>query len=86
VSSIADVLANTHAWHVEQGDCLSVLRTLPEDCVHCCICSPPYFALRRYLSKDDPAKSLELGLESLHDCLGWASGTPCGVGVIWGLS
>jgi DNA modification methylase len=78
VSSIADVLANTHTWHIEQGDCLSVLRTLPDDCVHCATTSPPYFALRSYLAKGDPAKDLELGLEPLHDCLGWASGAPCG--------
>jgi DNA modification methylase len=78
MSTIAEVLANTHAWHVEQGDSLSVLRTLPDDCVHCCICSPPYAGLRSYLDKDDPAKSLELGLEPLHDCLGWANGTACG--------
>lgn len=30
------------------GDCLEMLRTLPEKSVHCCISSPPYFALRDY--------------------------------------
>jgi DNA modification methylase len=25
-----------------------VLKTLPDNCVHCCITSPPYFGLRDY--------------------------------------
>jgi len=31
-----------------QGDCRDVLRTLPDESVHCCITSPPYFGLRNY--------------------------------------
>jgi DNA modification methylase len=31
-----------------QGDCLSVLRTLPEGSVQCVVTSPPYFGLRDY--------------------------------------
>lgn len=30
------------------GDCRAVLRTLPEQSVHCCISSPPYWGLRDY--------------------------------------
>jgi site-specific DNA-methyltransferase (adenine-specific) len=30
------------------GDCRSILPTLPEGSVHCCITSPPYFGLRDY--------------------------------------
>lgn len=30
------------------GDALDVLRTLPDNFVHCCITSPPYYALRDY--------------------------------------
>lgn len=30
------------------GDCLKVLKTLPENSVHCCVTSPPYYALRDY--------------------------------------
>ena len=30
------------------GDCLEVLKTLPEESVHCCVTSPPYYALRDY--------------------------------------
>lgn len=30
------------------GDALSMLRTLPDDSVHCCVTSPPYFGLRDY--------------------------------------
>ena len=30
------------------GDCLQVLKTLPDESVHCCVTSPPYYALRDY--------------------------------------
>ena len=33
---------------VLKGDCLTVLPTLPEKCVHSVITSPPYFGLRSY--------------------------------------
>jgi len=31
-----------------QGDSAEVLKTLPPDSVHCCVCSPPYYGLRDY--------------------------------------
>ena len=31
-----------------QGDCRDVLKTLPDQSVHCCVTSPPYFGLRDY--------------------------------------
>jgi DNA modification methylase len=31
-----------------QGDCLSVLRSMPDQSVNCCITSPPYWGLRDY--------------------------------------
>lgn len=31
-----------------QGDCLDVLRTLPDASVQCCVTSPPYWGLRDY--------------------------------------
>lgn len=30
------------------GDCLDVLKTLPDASVHCCVTSPPYWGLRDY--------------------------------------
>jgi DNA modification methylase len=30
------------------GDCREILKTLPEQSVHCCVTSPPYFGLRDY--------------------------------------
>jgi DNA modification methylase len=30
------------------GDCVEVMRGLPEGSVHCCVTSPPYFGLRDY--------------------------------------
>lgn len=31
-----------------KGDCRDVLRDLPDESVHCCVTSPPYFGLRDY--------------------------------------
>jgi len=33
---------------VLHGDCRDVLKTLPDQSVHCCVTSPPYFGLRDY--------------------------------------
>jgi DNA modification methylase len=30
------------------GDCREVLKSLPDESVNCCVCSPPYFGLRDY--------------------------------------
>jgi DNA modification methylase len=30
------------------GDCLDVLRTLPDESIHCCVTSPPYWSIRDY--------------------------------------
>lgn len=31
-----------------KGDCRQVLRTFPDESVHCCVTSPPYYGLRDY--------------------------------------
>ena len=33
---------------IRHGDCREVLRTLPDESVHCCVTSPPYWGLRDY--------------------------------------
>src|SRR5690242_7685236 len=30
------------------GDCRERLKELPDQSIHCCVCSPPYFGLRDY--------------------------------------
>lgn len=35
-------------WRLYQGDALTILKSLPEKSVHCCVTSPPYFGLRNY--------------------------------------
>ena len=40
------------------GDCIEGLRTLPDSSVHCCVTSPPYWALRDY------GHDGQIGLES----------------------
>jgi len=37
-----------NAVHIIPGDVLSGLRTIPDDSVHCCVTSPPYWGLRDY--------------------------------------
>jgi len=34
--------------HIYQGDCLEVLKTLPDESIDCVMTSPPYWALRDY--------------------------------------
>lgn len=49
-----------------QGDCRDVLRTLPDESVHCCVCSPPYWGLRSYIADGNALKKSELGLEPTY--------------------
>jgi DNA modification methylase len=44
-----------------KGDCRDVLRSLPDESVHCCVTSPPYFGLRDY------GVAGQIGLESEPD-------------------
>lgn len=46
------------------GDCRDVLKTLPDQSVHCVVTSPPYFGLRSYLPDGHPDKAKEIGLEA----------------------
>ena len=45
------------------GDAVELLRELPDNSIHCCVTSPPYWGLRSYLAGDDPNKDLEIGAE-----------------------
>lgn len=36
-------------YKIMLGDCIESLKTLPEQSVHCCVTSPPYFGLRSYM-------------------------------------
>lgn len=38
----------SESLQIIQGDCLEVLKTLPDESVHCCVTSPPYWGLRDY--------------------------------------
>ena len=51
--------ANRYTLHV--GDCLETLRTLPDNSVHCCVTSPPYWGLRDY------GHAGQIGLEQTPD-------------------
>lgn len=45
---IQDVLDGRTGGCIVCGDCLAVLRTMPDECVDCCVTSPPYWGLRDY--------------------------------------
>lgn len=36
------------SWEIKQGDWIDVLRTMPDNSVHCVVTSPPYWGLRDY--------------------------------------
>ena len=38
----------TQQHRILVGDCIEMMRTLPDQSVHTCITSPPYFGLRDY--------------------------------------
>ncbi len=52
-------------YQIMHGDCLSVLKTLPDDCVDCVITSPPYWKQREY-DIDKSSKRLEVGREDSY--------------------
>ena len=41
-------LMDQNAFTLHLGDCLKSLKTMPDQSVHCCVTSPPYFGLRDY--------------------------------------
>lgn len=52
---------------VMEGDCRSVLATLPAQSVQCCVTSPPYYGLRQYLPDGHPDMDKQIGLEKTPD-------------------
>jgi DNA modification methylase len=45
--TVAEIIVGGHGV-IYTGDAISVLRGLPENSVHCCVTSPPYWGLRDY--------------------------------------
>ena len=45
-------------WEIREGEALTLLRSMPDESVHCAVTSPPYWGLRKYGS--DPGM---IGLE-----------------------
>jgi len=48
-------------FKILEGDCRQTLKSLPDQSVHCCVTSPPYFGLRDYGCED------QIGLEQTPD-------------------
>lgn len=59
-------------YKILHGDVRDMLRTLPDETVQTTFTSPPYWGLRDY------GVDGQIGLEPVPDCLGWATGQPCG--------
>src|SRR5258707_1014832 len=47
-----------------EGTCRQILPTPPPRSIDCCVTSPPYYLLRKYLPKDAPGSQFELGREA----------------------
>lgn len=60
---------------IYQGHVLDRLKQLPSESVQMCVTSPPYWGLRAYFEQEN---NFEIGLEKIHDCLGWATKNKCG--------
>jgi DNA modification methylase len=45
--SLDEILAGKRTWWVEQGDCRTLLRTLPDACIDAVITDPPYPEVNR---------------------------------------
>ena len=54
-------------WSIREGDVLDRLREMPDESVQCCVTSPPYWGLRRYIEDGAPEKPFEIGLEATPD-------------------
>ena len=48
---------------IYHADAITGLKALPEESVHCCVTSPPYYGLRSYLPEEHESKSMEIGIE-----------------------
>jgi len=46
-----------------QGDCLEVMKEIPDNSIDTIITSPPYWSCRSYLPENDENKKFEIGLE-----------------------
>lgn len=44
--SVESVISGAARWHVEQGDALDVLRSLPDACIDAVVTDPPYFRVK----------------------------------------
>ncbi len=57
------VISNADNLALLQGNAVEVLRTLASGSVRCCVTSPPYWALRRYMDEGAEGADVEHGLE-----------------------
>jgi DNA modification methylase len=68
-----------------QGDALEVLKQLPDQCVQCCVTSPPYYALRDYGAHGQIGleKTSQAYIERLVAVFREVRRLLCDTGVLW---
>ncbi len=72
VDEVGAALSGRGPFAVITGEAGAALRTMPAGAFACCVTSPPYFQMRH------GGTTGEIGVEDVHDCLGWATGRSCG--------
>lgn len=83
--TIADVLSGAKRWHVEQGDCLDVMRSIPDQSIDHVITDPPYEAeahtKQRRSGRGDHSSGLvgsALDFDPMDPATRWACGREWG--------
>lgn len=56
---------------IYQGDNIQIIKTIPNESIHCVVTSPPYWGLRDY------GVDGQVGQEPISDCLGWVTEVEC---------
>lgn len=82
MATIESVLSGRHSWVIEHGNSLELLRSMPDNSIHCFVTSPPYWALRSYGTNPqvwggEPNCDHSFGVENVRSRVGWES-TPEG--------
>lgn len=72
-------------YEIKTGDALEVLKTMDEESVHCCVTSPPYWALRNYDHSDQLGQEStpEEYINKLVDILREVKRVLCSDGTLW---
>lgn len=70
---------------IQQGDCLQVLRGMPDNSVDCCVTSPPYFGLRDYqeVGQIGQESTPKMYVDKIVEVFREVRRVLCGHGTLW---